>query len=172
MVRSCLLFIAIALLLGCTSKQETDLFQGYSEKVTYHKQLQKTEKTQLYQDGVTKVLLTATYLYTPNFENNDTRDEVFIVGLSMEGQAEGTLNSEGNSLTLNGTKAKAIKALSLEDERLKALSFVTPWSSYYLVTFPHTSSKKVTLLFESRSYGKGELHFAKVAKYVLSEEAF
>ncbi|GIU00375.1 hypothetical protein TSL6_08810 [Sulfurovum sp. TSL6] len=172
MVRSCLSFIAIALLLGCTSKQETDLIQGYSEKVTYHKQLQKTEKTQLYQDNVTKVMLTATYLYTPNFENNDTRDEVFIVGLSMEGKASGALHSEENTLTLNGKKAKEIKALSLKDERLKDLSFVTPWSSYYLVTFPHESNKKITLLFESKRYGKGTLHFAKVAKYVLTKEAF
>lgn len=172
MVRSCLSFIAIALLLGCTSKQETDLIQGYSEKVTYHKQLQKTEKTQLYQDNVTKVMLTATYLYTPNFENNDTRDEVFIVGLSMEGKASGALNSEGNTLTLNGKTAKEIKALSLNDERLKDVSFVTPWSSYYLVNFPHESNKKITLLFESKRYGKGELHFAKVAKYVLTKEAF
>ncbi len=172
MVRSCLSFIAIALLLGCTSKQETDLIQGYSEKVTYHKQLQKTEKTQLYQDNVTKVMLTATYLYTPNFDNNDTRDEVFIVGLSMEGKASGALNSEGNTLTLNGKRAKEIKALSLNDERLKDVSFVTPWSSYYLVTFPHESNKKITLLFESKRYGKGTLHFAKVAKYVLTKEAF
>ena len=172
MVRSCLSFITVALLLGCTSKQETDLIQGYSEKVAYHKQLQKTEKTQLYQDGVTKVMLTATYLYPSNFENHDTRDEVFIVGLSMEDKSSGELNSEANRLTLNGKRAKEIKALSLNDERLKSLSFVTPWSSYYLVTFPHEPNKKITLLFESKRYGKGELHFAKVAKYVLSKEAF
>ncbi len=172
MVRSSLSFIAIALLLGCTSKQETDLIQGYSEKVTYHKQLQKTEKTQLYQDGVTKVMLTGTYLYTPNFENNDTQDEVFIIGLYREDKSSGELNSEGNTLTLNGKRAKSIQALSHEDEQLKTLSFVTPWSSYYLVTFPHESNKKITLLFESPLYGKGELHFAKVAKYVLSKEAF
>ena len=172
MVRSCLSFIAIVLLLGCSSKQEADLIQGYSEKEAYHKQLQKTEKTQLYQDNVTKVMLTATYLYTPNFENNDTRDEVFVVGLSMEGKASGALNSEENTLTLNGKKAKEIKALSLKDERLKDVSFVTPWSSYYLVTFPHESNDKITLLFESKRYGRGELHFAKVAKYVLTKEAF
>ncbi|MDM5264618.1 hypothetical protein PF327_10475 [Sulfurovum sp. XTW-4] len=172
MVRSCLSFIAIMLLFGCTSKQETDLIASYSEKMTYHKQLQKTEKTQLYQNNETKVLLTATYLYTPNFENNDTRDEVFIVGLSVEDKASGELNGEGNILTLNGKRAKSIQALSHEDEQLKKLSFVTPWSSYYLVTFPHESNKKITLLFESTLYGKGELHFAKVAKYVLSKEAF
>lgn len=172
MVRSYLSFIAIILLIGCTSKQETDLNQDYSQKVTYHKQLQKTEKTQLYQDNVTKILLTATYLYTPNFENNDTRDEVFIVGLSKEDNDLGTLNSETNTLTMNGKKAKEIKALSLNDERLKSLSFVTPWSDYYLVTFPHESNKKITLLFKSKRYGNGKLHFAKVAKYVLSKEAF
>ena len=87
MVRSSISFIAIALLLGCTSKQEADLMQAYNEKVNYHKQLQKTEKTQLYQDNVTKAMLTATYLYTPNFENSDTRDEVFIVGLYFEDKA-------------------------------------------------------------------------------------
>ncbi|MBT8344566.1 MAG: hypothetical protein KJO45_07605 [Sulfurovum sp.] len=171
MVRSSISFIAIALLLGCTSKQEIDLTEGYSKKVTYHKQLQKTEKTQLYQDNVTKVLLTGTYLYTPNFENNDIRDEVFIVGLYMEDKVSVALNSGGNTLTLNGKTAKEIKALRLDDERLKELSFVTPWSSYYLVTFAHESNKKITLSFESAAYGKGELHFAKVAKYVLTKEA-
>jgi hypothetical protein len=60
----------------------------------------------------------------------------------------------------------------VNDERLNQLSFVTPWSSYYLVTFPHQSTKKLMLLFESKEYGKGTLYFAKVAKYVLSKEAF
>jgi len=172
MVRSSISFIAIALLLGCTSKQETDLMQGYSEKVNYHKQLQKTEKIQLYQDNVTKAMLTATYLYTPNFENNDTRDEVFIVGFYLEDKASGHINTEGNTLTLNGKTAKEVKALRLDDERLKDISFVTPWNSYYLVTFSHEANKKITLVFESELYGKGELHFAKVAKYVLNKEAF
>lgn len=171
MVKLSILFIAMALLLGCTSQKEADLMQAYSEKMNYHKQLQKTEKIQLYQDNITKAMLTATYLYTPNFENNDTRDEVFIVGLYLEDKASGYLNGEGNTLTLNGKTAKEIKALSLDDERLKDISFVTPWSSYYLVTFSHESNKKITLVFESELYGKGELHFAKVAKYVLNKEA-
>lgn len=172
LVRSSISFIAIALLLGCSSKQETDLMQAYNEKANYHKQLQKTEKTQLYQDSITKAMLTATYLYTPNFENNDTRNEVFIVGLYLDDKASGKLNGEGNTLTLNGIRAKEIKALNFNDEQLKDLPFVTPWSSYYLVTFPHESNKKITLVFESELYGKGELHFAKVAKYVLDKEAF
>ena len=172
LVRSSISFIAIALLLGCSSIQETNLMQAYNEKVNYHKQLQKTEKTQLYKDNVTKAMLTATYLHTPNFENNDIRDEVFIVGLYLEDKSSGKINGEGNTLTLNGKKAKEIKVLSLNDERLKDISFVTPWSSYYLVTFPHESNKKITLVFESDLYGKGKLDFAKVAKYILNKEAF
>ena len=172
MVKLSISLIAILLLMGCTSQKEIDLMQAYSDKMNYHKQLQKTEKTQLYQDNVTKAMLTATYLFTPNFENHDIRDEVFIVGLYLEDKVSGKINGEGNTLTLNGKIAKEIKAISLDDERLKDLSFVTSWSSYYLVTFPHEPNKKITLVFESELYGKGELHFAKVAKYVLNKEAF
>ena len=172
LVRTSISFIAIALLLGCSSKQEKDLMQAYSKKVNYHKQLQKTEKTQLYQNNDTQAMLTATYLYTPNFDNNDTRDEVFIVGLYLADKVSGKINGEGNTLTLNGKRAIEIEALSLDDERLKDLSFVTSWSSYYLVTFPHQSNKKITLVYENKLYGKGELHFAKVAKYVLNKDIF
>lgn len=173
MIKLSISLISLVLLLGCTSKQDKDLIQAYNAKKNYHKQLQKTEKIQLYNDNnVTKAMLTATYLYVRNFEKNDSRDEVFIVGLSLEDQAFGSLNSKENILTLNGKAAKEIKVLSMNDERLKDLSFVTPWSNYYLVTFPHESSKKITLVFENVFYGKGELHFAKVAKYVLNEEVF
>lgn len=172
LVRLSIPLIAIVLLLGCTSKEETDLMQSYNEKANYHKKLQKTEKTQLYQDDLTKAFLTATYLYTPNFEKNDTRDESFIVGIHLEDHGSGEIDTQGNSLTLNGQTAKDIQSLALEDERLKDISFVTPWSNYYLITFPHQSSKKFTLVFESELYGKGELHFAKVAKYVFNKEMY
>lgn len=172
MVRLSVVFIAIVLLLGCTSKSEKDLMESYNQKLSYHKQLQKTEKIQLYQDNETKVMLTATYLYTPNFENNDTRDEAFIVGLHLDDEASRNINSSEYSLTLNGEIPKEVKELSSDDARLKDISFVTDWGSYYLVTFPHVSNKKITLVFESSLYGKGQLHFAKVAKYVLNKEVF
>jgi hypothetical protein len=117
-------------------------------------------------------MLTATYLYTPNFENNDTRDEAFIVGLHLDDEASRNINSSEYSLTLNGEIPKEVKELSSDDARLKDISFVTDWGSYYLVTFPHVSNKKITLVFESSLYGKGQLHFAKVAKYVLNKEVF
>lgn len=170
MLRSSSLFIAIVLLLGCTSKKEQDLMQAYTEKIGYHKHLQKTEKTQLYEDNVTKALLTATYLYTPNYEKNDTRDEVFIVGIYLDDEASEYSDKEGYTLTLNNKAAKEVKDLAVGDEQLKDISFVSEWGSYYLVTFPHVGSKKLTLVLDSEAYGKGILHFAKVAKYVLTKK--
>ena len=172
MLRSSILFIVIVLLFGCTSKKEQELMQAYTEKINYHKLLQKTEKIQLYENNVTKALLTATYLYTPNYEKNDTRDEVFIVGIHLEDEESVYPVSQEYTLTLNDKAAKEIKGLALDDERLKDVSFVSEWGSYYLVTFPHVSSKKLTLVLDSEAYGKGILHFAKVAKYVLSKKSF
>lgn len=172
MLKLSISLIAIVLLIGCVSKNEKDLMDSYSQKINYHKQMQKTEKTQLYQDDETKVMLTATYRYTPNFENNDTRDEVFIVGVHLNHKAFGNIESHEYNLTLNGQPPKELERLNHSDDRLKDLSFVTQWSDYYLVTFPHESNKDITLVYEHKKYGKGTLHFAKVAKYVLNKEAF
>ncbi|MCW8822242.1 MAG: hypothetical protein OQK45_08420 [Sulfurovum sp.] len=172
MVKLSISLITIVLLLGCTSKKEKDLMQVYNEKSNYHKQLQKTEKTQLYKNGVTQVMLTATYLFTQNFKKKDARDEVFIVGLHLEDESYKTFNTAEYNLTLNGNMPKEVKILSLNDERLKDIPFVTESGNYYFITFPHVKSKDFMLLFESESYGKGELHFSKRAKYVLSKEAF
>jgi hypothetical protein len=79
-----LLVIAIGFLVGCTTSKEDALIQSYQQKVDYHKQLQKTEKIQLFENNVTKAVLTATYLYRPNFEKIDTRDEEFIIGIHFE----------------------------------------------------------------------------------------
>jgi len=163
---------AIALLLGCTSKEEKVLMQAYEKNKSYHKQLLKTEKTQLYDGLVTKVLLTATYLYEPSYQKEDKRDETFIVGVHIEESEIQILNEGGFSLTLNKDVPKSITKLKEDDKRLKNISFISEWSQLYLVTFPHTSSKDFKLIFNSELYGKGELHFAKVAKYVLTKKAF
>ena len=159
----------IALLLGCTSKEETALMESYTKKINYHKQLQKTEKIQLYENNITQVLVTATYLYTPTQDKIDTRNEAFIVGIHLGDEALEGLNY---SLLLNGKEAIEIEELSVDDTRLKEFSFISEWGEYYLVTYPHVKSKRVTLVFKSDKYGKGALHFAKVAKYVLTKEAF
>jgi hypothetical protein len=39
------------------------------------------------------------------------------------------------------------------------------------MTFPYVKSKSFDLVFESKKYTRGTLHFAKVAKYVLTQKA-
>lgn len=167
MLRFTMVLTCMAVLLGCTSKDEIELMKAYKEKIDYHNALQKTEKIQLYENNVTKIMLTATYLYHPVEDKNDTRDELFVVGIHLDNDVSDDLPYK---LLLNGKEAKKIEALKRDDVRLKKLSFISAWGEYYLMTFPHIGTKKITLVFESKRYGKGELHFAKVAKYSLTKE--
>jgi len=164
-----LLFITVLFLVGCTTKKEDNLLKSYTEKMNYHKELQKTEKVQLYENNETSVVFVATYKFTKSFEKNDTRDEVFVVGIHTEEEAA---NVYDYNVTVNEKKAKKVISLSSDDKRLKNLSFVTEWGSYYLMVFPHVKSKRVKLQFKHQEYGKGTLNFAKVAKYVFTKQGF
>jgi len=171
-MRELLLSITVAgLLTGCSSKEEEKFLTVYKQNKTYHHQLQKTEKTILKDGQSVKILLTATYLFKPSNDKEDKRDEKFIIGLHADDEEE-FVDSGEYEITLNGTEPKSIKMLKKNDPLLKTVSFASEWTHFYLFTFPHTSSKSFKLLFESDYYGKGELHFAKVAKYVLTRKAF
>ena len=161
-----------ALLTACSSKEEKVLMQTYEKERSYHKKLQKTEKTQLYDGQLTKAMLTATYLNGQSIDKNDKHDESFIIGVYIEGSEASSFNEEGYTLLLNGHPPKSIKPLKEGDALLKDISFVSEWSRFYKVTFPYTSRKSLMLVFKSELYGKGELHFAKVAKYVLHKKAY
>ncbi len=163
---------SIALLAGCTSKEEKALMQAYEKNRSYHKQLLKTEKTQLYDGNITKAMLTATYINEQSTDKEYKPDEVFIVGISLEKSEGVSFEEEGYSLTINGNAPKSISILKEGDPLLKDISFVSEWNYFYLVTFSHSSGKSFKLIFESDRYGKGELYFAKMAKYVLTKEAF
>jgi hypothetical protein len=167
------LLISIALLLGCSSKEQKILMQNYKEEITYHKQLLKTEKVQLYDGNITTVMLTATYLNRQSINKKESGNERFIVGIYDE-ESEGSLSlSDGEyTLHLNGHLPKKIKALKKEDTRLKHISFVSEWSHFYLIEFPHSSHKSLTLVLKSNMFGKGKLHFAKVAKYILKKKVY
>ena len=79
-----MIIITLVFFVACTSKEQKALMQTYEKEKDYHMKLQKTEKTQLYDGQVTKAMLTATYLFEQSIDKNDTRDEVFIVGLFIE----------------------------------------------------------------------------------------
>ncbi len=217
------IFTTLVFFVACTSKEQQALMQTYDKEKNYHMQLQKTEKTQLYDGHVTKAMLTATYLFEQSVDKNDTRDEVFIVGIYIEEDEYDTFEEylfedddytlvlrdkpkkkskkkkdkikedktkEGNdkddglwkSLKKNHESGlefakkdklpKSIKELKAGDSLLKDISFKSEWSKFYLVTFPHTKKRSFKLIFESDFYGKGELDFAKVSKFVLTKQAF
>ena len=170
--------ILAVLLTACSSKEERSFLSLYEKNKNYHVNLQKTEKIELKDGAFTKVLLTATYMYVPlkneeaKAEKKDTRDEVFIIGLYFDGEEEEGFSLDPETLTLEEHIPISVKALKKSDPRLKSISFVSEWTQFYLVTFAHTDKKSFTLNFENERYGKGKLHFAKVAKYVLTKEAF
>lgn len=172
MFRIYFLSAMILLLLGCSHKKEDALLQKFVSKSDYHKKLQKTEKVQLYEQNVTKATLAATYLFDSTFENNDTRDEKFIVGIYLEDDEPSAFNRYGYHLTLDGQEPIKIEKISHNDIVLKDISFISEWASYTLVTFPHNNKKHFDLTFRHEQYGKGKLHFAKVAKYTFNKKVF
>jgi len=164
--------ILAALLTGCTNKEQTELLSKYEKNRHYHKQLLKTEKVQLYDGNLTKVALTATYLNDNTAtDNNQSEDERFIVGLYVDDEIE-EMHAFDFNLTLNGEEPKQIMPVPYDDAQLKDISFVSDWSRFYLVRFPHVDAKRLKLVFESATYGKGELDFAKRAKYTFTKRAF
>jgi len=186
---------AIALLAGCTSKEEQKLMNSFEKQKNYHKRLIKTEKVQLYEGDFTKVTLTATYLNRNSrakegeedsfinyinpfeiFEDREKRipkkDEKFIVGIYIDDEGIGENEVYDFNLTLNGKEPKIIKPLSKSDPRLKDISFVSDWSQFFYVVFPHVKAERFNLIFYSKKYGKGVLNFAKKAKFVYTKKAF
>jgi len=172
--------MAVVLFVGCSSKEEKALLKSYEENIKYHKYLQQTEKTELYENNVSVAILTATYMYTPNFEKNDTRDEVFIVGVQFENNDNAMINFDKNVtssnqneyiLTLNKKQAISVVPLNADDKRLHRLSFIADWGDYYEVKFPHAGSR-FSLVFENAFYGKGKLKFSKKAKFVYTKKGF
>jgi len=151
-------------LLGCSSKEALVLQKSYKEQISYYKALQKTEKIQLYQDNETKIMFTATYLYKPSLENNNSLEN-FIIGVHYEDNS-----TKDYSLSLNGQKALKTQILAYTDKRLKDISFVSEWGEYSLVSFPHNEAKKEILTIQSPSYGTASLYFSKVAKYIFENK--
>lgn len=191
------LAITIILFLGCSSKKEQDLLNSYKNKVEYHKNLQQTESAELKIGEDRGAMITATYMFKPCLDKNDTRNEVFIVAIEFEDEYSrmnfqkksvsassvslvDTNNTEQNTtkifeeyiLTLQGKKALKVERINFKDKRLKNLSFITEWGHYYQVTYKNTKSKRFTLKFANHKYGNTYLKFSKVAKFVYSKKGF
>ena len=174
MVKIYLAVASVLMIIGCSSKEEQALMKNYQNHKTYYKKLQKTEKTQLSLNGTTKILLTATYLNNTYlnksiFSEDKNATEDFIIGVYNEDNEVQSLVHNGFSLTLGGKDALNMKSIKEGSPLLKEIAFVSEWSKFYLVHFPHTTKKEFDLVINSEIYGKGTLHFAKFAKYVFEK---
>ncbi len=175
------ILISVVLFVGCASKKEQALLKSYHDKTEYHKHLQQTENAELKEGEQTMGMLTATYMFRPNFDKNDTRDEVFVIGVQLENEnatmhfrkkSSTNIDEQIYTLTLNGKSAINVRPLSNTDKRLKDLSFITGWNNYYQVTFANTKSKTFNLKFAHPKYGYKLLNFSKVARFVYTKKGF
>lgn len=170
--------LVMTLLVGCSSKEEKALLKSYADKTAYHKHLQYTEKAELFEGEESQIMITATYLFSPNFEKKDTRPETFIVGVVFADPETSRITfkkantGRDYTLTLKNKSAIKVEKLASNDKRLKGISFVTEWGEYYEVTYQHVNAKRFTLVLEHPNYGKKALHFAKVAKFVYTKKGF
>jgi len=169
-----LLFLMIFLSLGCSSKNEKTFIKVFQENKVASKKLQKTEKIQLYdpRQGTTKVLFTSTYISKKQISKKIKNDEKFIIGLYVDDNETEDVHLESFSLQLNGKAPKNIKTLNENHKLLNNIPFVFPWTQFYLVHFPHTPQKSMKFTIQHSFYGKGEVDFAKVAKFVLHKKAY
>jgi len=164
--------ICLFLLSGCGSNnQQLALKEQIDQERTYYKNLQKSEKIQFYEGNVTKALFSATYLFRQISDSNDTREEKFVIGMFTDAESIDRLGGE-YTVTLDGIKPTSIQLLDMHSEYLQEIPVMTEWSTYYLVTFPHISQKSFHLIFTSEKYGQKQMHFAKVAKYVLTKKVY
>lgn len=163
--------ICLLLLSGCGNGERLALKDKIDKEKTYYKNLQKSEKIQFYEGNVTKALFTATYLFRQSIDKNDERDEKFIIGMFTDEESSEVLGKD-YLVTLDGMSPLSIQPLDEHSEYLKEIPVVTEWTSYYLVRFPHISKKNFYLTFISDAYGQKQMHFAKVAKYVISKKAY
>jgi hypothetical protein len=189
--------LSLLMFAGCASKQEKELMQMYEAKKLYHKALLKTEKA-LFKNpaGTTDLTVVATYLNTDHLEKRTLSEEDkniiasffgifepsnkqaeqkeperFIVGFYSDVIDTDYLQQNGISMRLQGKKPVFVRRIPRNDKRLKRLSFITDWGSYYLVSFPHAKSGRMNLTV---SYGENNatLPFSKRAKYVYTKRAF
>ena len=167
MLKKCYLLILIFGLIGCSSKVEKDFMKEWNSNLASYQNLQKTQKLQFYEENLTKMMMSVTYLESINEEKNN--NEKFIINILTEEETPFDGLNLKYYFSLNGKKAIRSKKIDKEEIILKNISFLTPWGSYYLIEFQGTTSKKLLLSFNAKRYGKGTMYFAKVAKYILEE---
>lgn len=154
--------LLVALFAGCAHKNEIKIF---AEDKPYVEALRYTKKGSIAISLENKAQIIATYL-NPLEHKNDK--EYFFVRVYIDNDFEEAkkagLFHPGYTLTLNGQKPLQIKELSHDSLLAKSMPLVEPWYRLYLVVFPKTHTKKLTLTFSNKAYGSVSLEFEAYQK--------
>ena len=173
MLRWFYIFFSILLVVGCSSEKEGMLYN----KIDYNRNLKYTEKVDIFEDKDIKITLSATYILDKKSFGKDTNEnEKFIVSILSNDLDDTDIsinnNSLGFKLTLNGKNPLDVVKLKKSDKILSKIPFITKWSDIYKVSFSHSNSNMLTLVFSNSKYGTKKMLFSKVAKYTYSKKLF
>jgi len=172
MYKRILLLSILLVIIGCSSKEKSNVSQLFRKDEIYHISLLNTQKAQLIASLETKALLTATYL-NPVFRKKNCKNfcvdvsggEYFFIGVYINGSKTNRFDDKGYSLKLNGMKPIEIKKLDKDDPLKYEMPMVDNWSTYYKVKYPIVANtRNLKLVFGSDRFGKDILKFRKIKK--------
>lgn len=147
--------------LGCSSKDDSALLKHLSENSTRYTNLQQTKNIKVMQEDRIFGFVSLTYLYEKGMvDYDDASDERFVVGIYHQEDDLGNW-----SLRLNDKEPKKIELLKENSAHLRELPLINSWTKYYLVTFEHTKSADINLLYEDPALGSHKVQFSKKFTY-------
>ncbi len=145
-----------ALFAGCAHKD----IKIFAEDKPYVEALRYTKRGVIAISLENKAQIIATYL-NPLEHKNDK--EYFFVRVYIDNDFQEAnkagLYHPGFTLTLNGKKPAQIKELSQDSLLAKRMPLVESWYRLYLVAFPKSEAKKLSLVFSHKEYGAARLAF-------------
>ncbi len=153
-----LLLAALIGLGGCSAKNE--MAQLFSHDPLYEKAVAYTREGQIVKELETKAAVSATLL-NEIFPKKYSYDKgvYFFVGIVSPLDPEEI--QKNYRITMNGESPLSIKRVDEEDTLYKLMPNVNRWGKYFLVTFPPTSAKRLTIDFGIYPYGSVKLTFQR-----------
>ncbi len=148
---------------ACSSKIYSELV---NEDKLYEKSLLYTKKGEIISSLETKAVIVATYLNPLDKKYESEDKDYFIVALYAEkdfGKSKVGLESKDCLVYMkDNIKPLNVEKLKREDPLLKYIPVHNGWFKYYLLEFPaNKGEKKISLVFESKRFGKTKLVFSK-----------
>ena len=153
-----LLLAALIGLGGCSAKNE--MAQLFSHDTLYEKAVAYTREGQIVRELETKAAVSATLLNEIFPKKYPYSEGVyFFVGIVSPLEPEEI--QKNYHIAMNGESPLSIKQIKEEDTLYKLMPNVNRWGKYFVVTFPPTSAKNLTIDFGIYPYGSVTLKFQR-----------